>query len=273
MERKILQDLRKARGLVQKAVGEQAFAKKMSQKFVCDLESGKIDNAALPRYVADLKVFFGVDPGTAAMMDRLCQTPTTMREWRGEHESVPTYFRYFMAQEIWAVAILQWQDNRIPGLIQAPGYMRALFAEDHDPEKAEALAAARLGRQRLFEQEDPPRYEVVLHENAVRRLHRAFEAAIATEQLLHIVALMEKFPSVTVRILTRDGEFPDLPQGFAVMRFPDAHGDCVYVEPSGRGDYEDDESYVDDNARDFDRLRDAALSRDESVELMLRLAG
>ncbi|GAA4035638.1 hypothetical protein GCM10022247_71610 [Allokutzneria multivorans] len=268
----ILKALRKERDLVQRAVGRRAFPKNMSQNFVSDLENGEVDNDKLPEHVERLKAFFLVDPRTAAAMDRLCQTPATMRDWPGGHAGVAPYFQYFVSQEIWAEAIHQWQDNSIPGLLQAWGYMRELFAEENKPEDVEEFTAARLGRQSLFDRENPPKYEAVLHENALRRVHQVYGAEIAVEQVLHIFTRMRTHPNVTVRILTRDRERADLPLGYSVVCFPGGVGDYVHLEPLNNGVYEDAESYVKENRADFDQLWAAALSREASIEFLLTLA-
>ncbi|WP_086827238.1 helix-turn-helix transcriptional regulator [Allokutzneria sp. NRRL B-24872] len=268
----ILKALRRERGMVQRTVGRKAFPEEMSQNFVSKLEKGEVDNGKLLEHVKQLKDFFRVDDRTAAAMDRLCQTPETMREWPRERAGVAPYFQFFVSQEIWAEAVHQWQDMHIPGLLQARGCMSALFAEENEPEKVEEFAAARLDRQTLFDRENPPKYQAVLHENALRSLHQVRRAKIAVEQVLHIVELMRKYPHVTVRILTRDRERADLPPGYSVVRFPDGDGDYVHLEPLNKGFYEDDESYVQESLANFDRLWTAALSREASIEFLLELA-
>jgi hypothetical protein len=89
----------------------------------------------------------------------------------------------------------------LPGLLQPAGYARALFLAaqtDTSDDAVDALVTARLDRQAILDQADPPDVVTVLDETALRRL-------IGSPQVMHdalgyLLELAQR-PNVVVQIV------------------------------------------------------------------------
>lgn len=175
--------------------------------------------------------------------------------------------------EAGAATIREYQQTFLPGLLQTPGYVRARIESELEPMTgtAEGVLAGRLGRQRMLRRPGGATYEVIVDEMAVRRL--TAPADVIREQLNHIVSVVGTAPRLALRVLPLEAGI----QGFAVPR--SAFAMYTYADP---GDpvvvaidtVTDDLVLTDDDAVGryselYRRLREAALTRDESMDLLV----
>lgn len=133
------------------------------------------------------------------------------------------------ARRIW-----QYQPTLIPGLLQIPSYMRALFrAGLCDDAETERRIAARLARQQILNRDDPPQLWAILDETALRKMIGGRE--VMRDQVHHLLAMSER-PHIDIQVM------PDTVGAHASMGGPivllDYEGDptIVYVEHMGTGD-------------------------------------
>ena len=70
----------------------------------------------------------------------------------------PASFRPFAAYEAEATALYVFQHSLVPGLLQTPGYARAVLATrpNTTEDEIDNLVEARLARQAVLNREDPP---------------------------------------------------------------------------------------------------------------------
>jgi Domain of unknown function (DUF5753) len=95
-------------------------------------------------------------------------------------------FREFATYEAAAIALWTFQHTLMPGLLQTEDYARAVL-ERHPgttPEQVTQRVAARMARQSVLDRDRPPRFWVLLDENA---LHREVGGAkIMHDQISHL---------------------------------------------------------------------------------------
>src|SRR5260370_12100874 len=118
----------------------------------------------------------------AARCDEVFDTPGTFTrlEERLHDLPYPASFRPFAGYEAEARALRMFEHVLVPGLLQTPEYARAVLATRPrtTADDLEALVAARLARQVIFDRNDPPLLWVLLDR---RGLHRP----VGTPPLLH----------------------------------------------------------------------------------------
>jgi Domain of unknown function (DUF5753) len=114
---------------------------------------------------------------------------------------IPTWFEDWLEAERQATMLRIWQPLLIPGLLQTADYARELFLvaqTDTSDETIDALVAARLERQVILDQADPPETIVVLDESVLQRLISSPQ--IMHDQLMQVVELSHR-PCVSVHVV------------------------------------------------------------------------
>jgi transcriptional regulator with XRE-family HTH domain len=163
----------------------------------------------------------------------------------------------------------------VPGLLQTADYARAIFAAAVrylSAAELDTVVAVRMVRQqRLTSAEDPLELVAVLDEAVLRR--PVGGAAVMRAQLVHLVEAAA-LDTVTLQVLPLGlGAHPGLSAAFTVLAFGDlAVPDMAYVEHPVGAVHIDKEADVSRATLTFDRLRSLALSPDDSVALIRRVA-
>jgi transcriptional regulator with XRE-family HTH domain len=215
------------------------------------------------------------------------------RGWWEYHRAMGERQKRYADLEAGATTIREYQQNFIPGLLQTPEFVRARTdataeLEPMEGTSVDAVLAGRAGRQRMLRRPGAPSYEVVIDEVAIRRLSAPPE--IVNAQLHHLAAAIsapEHSPAdrpgsspphgqLTLRVLPVDARI----DGYAVPR--SAFSIYTYADP---GDptvvavdtVTDDLLLTSPDAVDryqqlYQRLRDAALTQQESLDVLTRAA-
>jgi len=189
------------------------------------------------------------------------------QRWAGPH---PPWFRDWVAIEQRAGEIRWWEPLLIPGLLQTPSYARAIFASwrrgDGD---IDAKLAARLARQGILDRDDPPDLRVLLEEPV---LHSCVGgAAVMAAQLEHLAVLGAR-PNVTIQVVpAAAGAYAGRSGAFAVATIA-GEPQAAYLETGVRGMTVLEAGLAGQAATMFDDLRDEALSRTRSLELITEVA-
>jgi transcriptional regulator with XRE-family HTH domain len=180
--------------------------------------------------------------------------------------------------EAGAVSIREYQMVFIPGLLQTPEFARARADAERalggGRYSADKTAEARLGRQRMMRRPDGPTYEVVLDELAIRRA--AVPPEILRAQLLHVAATVNGSPKVTAQVLPVAATIDDYGSprsAFSIYTFADPKDPKVVTVDTVTDDLvltdgEDVRRYE----ALFSRVREAAMSPEESIELLVEIA-
>ena len=166
----------------------------------------------------------------------------------------------------------------VPGLLQTPEFVRArvdteVTLKPGSP-NADGVLAGRAGRQRMLRRPGGPTYEVIIDEVAISRL--AAPPEVVKKQLYYLATTVNGEPKVAVRVLPVHARIADyaVPRcTFSTYTYPDpgdpavvavdtVTSDLILTEAADVGSYQ----------QLYQRLRDAALPRDESLDLLTKAA-
>lgn len=180
--------------------------------------------------------------------------------------------------EAGAATIREYQMIFIPGLLQIPEFAQARGDSDAllgpvDFDAAEA-AAARKVRQQMFQRPQGPHYEAIIDEFAIRRA--AVPPEVLKAQLYHLTARANGDRDTTILLMPLDARIGDfcVPRGaFSLYDFPDSLDPRVVAVDTITDDLVlTDELEVKRYENLYDRLRDAALPPEESLDSFLDMA-
>ncbi|MGW7539603.1 helix-turn-helix domain-containing protein [Streptomyces sp. NPDC054770] len=192
-------------------------------------------------------------------------------------DKYPPQFKNFALVEQEAVTLSSYQTFVVDGLFQTPEYARALIGGGFPKlpeEKVEELVEARVARRALFDRVDPSAMiEVILEESVLRRPFGSWE--VMHGQLRSLAEDAER-DNVSVQVLPIDR---GLRAGHAGAR-----GDMKLVETKEHHrlvymEIEDESVLVSDAAKvarlthRYAKIRTQALSSDDSLSLIRKLAG
>ncbi|MEU3311291.1 helix-turn-helix transcriptional regulator [Streptomyces sp. NPDC006662] len=182
------------------------------------------------------------------------------------------YFAPVVEAETRALAIEEWSNTLIPGLLQTEPYARAVIHSTHPldlPEEVDAKVQARMRRAAMFEDPKRPEYWTILHESLVRQpLLPPTEMA---DQLDHIAALARRRRIVPQVLLWSPAVQPFLGLPLMLMNFED-EPPLAYTEGTYHGQIVDDPALVKRYRTSYDRLRAAALAPEVSIALIEQAA-
>jgi hypothetical protein len=112
-------------------------------------------------------------------------------------------------EETSATEIRWYESSVIPGLLQSPGYLRAIMADSNgvwwdssDTESRERIAFREERQSRTLEAAEPKVLRFVIGEGALRGAVGSPE--VMHEQRGHILKLLESNENLTVRVLRSD---------------------------------------------------------------------
>jgi hypothetical protein len=185
-----------------------------------------------------------------------------------KREHTPRRFDHCLELEASAVRIQEFCAGVIPGLLQTPAYMRALFTEGN-PEmtstEIDGLVAARLGRQEILRRDNPPNFWWILGEAALRQAVGGSE--VMYEQLATLLPLVRSRSS-TLQIATFAAGALALMNGTLILLTLPDNSTTVYQEGLGHGETFDDRETVLRRVRGYDHMKACALPPRESAALI-----
>ncbi|MDU0255339.1 helix-turn-helix transcriptional regulator [Streptomyces sp. PU10] len=180
---------------------------------------------------------------------------------------LPTWFQPYAEMEAKAAYISTYQAHLVYGLLQTEEYARAVLATGM-PDDLEGLLAARMERQRILEREQPPLAWVVLDEAVLHRPIGGHE--VMRRQLARLLEFADhRWMHVQV-LPNKAGAHASLAGSFTAMRFDD-DPDIIYTEDVISGHMTADPVTIREAALRYARLQAAALSVEDSAELIIRV--
>jgi transcriptional regulator with XRE-family HTH domain len=181
--------------------------------------------------------------------------------------------------EAGAATIREYHQTALPGLLQIPDYVRSMAIANAAIEPlsgtVDGILAGRAGRQRNLRRPGGPGLEEIVDEFAIMRL--AAPAGVVKRQLRHLVVVVKGGqPNVTLRVLPAQVRIRDfaLPRSaFFMYTYPDPGDPRVVAIDTVTSDVIlTDEAQVAAYERMYERLREAALSPEESAKLLTEAA-
>jgi transcriptional regulator with XRE-family HTH domain len=180
--------------------------------------------------------------------------------------------------EAGAASIRKYEQTFLPGLLQIPEFVKARCEADATLELAsisvDGVVAGNAGRQRMLRRPGGPTLEVIVDEVAVHRLTAPPE--LAKKQLYHLATSVNGDPKVVLQVLpvrARIDSFTVPRCTFSIYTYPDpgdpavvaidtVTSDLILTDPGDVAPYE----------QLYERLRNAALPPDESLDLLTKAA-
>lgn len=198
------------------------------------------------------------------------------RSWWSAYSNVaPPLLLQLIEYESVASAVRQFESMFIPGILQTEDYARAViqdyFDERSGSDRLRALVDLRIRREELLDSENPPSFQFMLDEAAVRRVVGGY--SIMRGQLRRLIEVAEH-ANVTLEIIPFSaGLHPGMKGPFEIIDFADpADSDIVFLE-SPRGDIISDDPEETLRYREaFARLVKVSLGPRESLALLTRIA-
>jgi transcriptional regulator with XRE-family HTH domain len=241
----------------------------MSPSWISRLLSGK-------RNVTPVQVagFLALCRVTGTERDRLlalCEEQH-IPAWFQQHGSrLPQQLVTLIDHETKAVAISEFQEPGMPGLLQTGDYARALLSRSGNvpAEEVEDRVAARLARQSLFSRDQPARFTFYVHEFALRL--PVGGPAVMLDQVEHLLR-MSKRPFLTLRMVPAAlGAHAGMAGAFTLLEFADFRP-VVYLESITSSLFLEQPVEIEAYQRILAALAETALDEEESRKLIATLA-
>ncbi|MFC7257815.1 helix-turn-helix domain-containing protein [Streptomyces lutosisoli] len=177
----------------------------------------------------------------------------------------PDWFERRAEMDAQAVALREYQERVIPGMLQAPGYAHALFSQIASGAEVEERVRARLSRQPRFLADDGPLYVAVLDESCLRNAVGSPE--VMRDQCAHLLSVGQR-PNIRIQVAPAGLYGLIRPKGsMSLIKLPDGR-EWVYSESLGRGHFNDDPAIFARHCQTYDVLRADILSARESAALI-----
>jgi transcriptional regulator with XRE-family HTH domain len=260
----MLRALRQKQGLTVEQVAERLLC---SPSKVSRMETGQ--RGATLRDVRDLARIYGLtDQDKIDNLMNLARAGKEQGWWQGYNLDFATY----VGLEEAAVSLSFYMPMLIPGLLQTPGYVRALHEADiqnYTAERVDEAVEVRLKRQQILTRDPPLQLSVVLDEAV---LHRAVGGpAVMAEQLDRLITA-GNLPNVTINVIPfAVGAHPAMDSLFEILDFGSTAPQVVYVEGLMGYIYLDRAQDISRYAQVFDRLRALAMTSEESAGLIAKI--
>jgi transcriptional regulator with XRE-family HTH domain len=192
--------------------------------------------------------------------------------WFQQHGSrLPQQLVTYIDHESKAVAISEFQEPGVPGILQTGDYARALLSRSGNvpAEEVEDRVAARLARQSLFSRDQPARFTFYLHEFALRL--PVGGPTVMLDQVEHLLR-MSKRPFVTLRVVPAAlGAHAGMAGAFTLLEFADFRP-VVYLENENSSLFLEQPVEIESYQHILESLAETALNEEESRKLIATLA-
>ncbi|MFG2089800.1 helix-turn-helix domain-containing protein [Spirillospora sp. NPDC048824] len=268
-----IRKLRESRGLTTDALAQLMY---YSRTKISRLENaqGRPDLAEIVNMLNILEI-------TGSEYDRLHKLAHEAAQkgwWDRYGVSMGPRQRLYADLEYSANSVRDYNQTLMPAVLQAPEFIAALVQLDECQGKLdyvpERMTEARMRHQRELLRSDGPSYETVLDECVIHRLVVPPQAMIA--QLHHMIKVVSEEERITVRVLLHDAGIPGgfLPMSsFCLYTFAEAGDPPMAVLETVTTDVVlTQRREVERYATMYDRLRQAALSREDSLAFLERVA-
>ncbi len=228
-----------------------------------------------PKELRELLAEYGVDEKERLALAAIARHNDRRGWWQSYEHVLSNAYQDYIIMESAAASIWTYESQLVPGLLQTEDYARAIATASLDyisREQQDQFVEARLARQRVLLDDDPPQLWAILSEGA---LHQAVGGSgVKRRQLSRLVEVSEELPNVTVQVLPFDvGAHAATSGPFVILKFPEAPDlGVVYLEGQTGGVYLESEGDVARYNLVFEHLRASALSMAASRRLISEVA-
>jgi transcriptional regulator with XRE-family HTH domain len=260
----LLRAFRNEKGLTVEQVAESLLC---SASKVSRMETGH--SVATQRDVRDLCELYGIaEGGERQRLMTLAREGKQQAWWQSYELPYATY----VGLEAEAVAISDFQSSVVPGLLQTADYARAGH-EGAMPRlssgEIDRRIEAKLTRQRLLTQSDPPSFHAVLDEAVLHR--QVGGLRVMNAQLARLVE-MARLPNVTVQVIPFTvGAHPAVESNFNILDMKAPTPGVVFVEGLVGFHYLERADDLDRYHKIFERLQSMALSPKDTIRAIANI--
>ncbi|MFF4093101.1 helix-turn-helix domain-containing protein [Streptomyces sp. NPDC001834] len=265
-------ELRKLREQAGMTAREAAGLISTDQAKISHIEAGRI--GVSEERIRRLASFYSCDD--TALIDALCAISREHRGqfWWDEYRGVlAPGFLNIAELEHHARYLRCLQSVTMPGLLQTPEYARALFegALPRLPDdEVEARVEHRMRRQAVLDREDPPKFDLVIHEAGLRM--RPGGRKVARAQMERLLEETRR-PAVTVRVIPFAAEqFVEVTQTVLYAGGVTPQLDTVHIDAPFKGVYLDAVADLNRYRMQLDFAGRVSLDPDESRSFIHHLA-
>ena len=260
--RRLAAELRRLRDQAKLTIEDVAEKLECSTSKISRMETGHV--GVNPRDARELLRLYGVSED---QLDALVQLAKEARKKGWWHAYNEVFSGAFVGLEAEASSLRAYQALLVPGLLQTEDYMRAVIRAarpDATPAEVDKRVQARLERQQLLTDVEPPQYWAVIDEAV---LCRSVGGDAVMHAQLNWLATRAVLPRVTIQVLPFSaGAHSGMEGPFLILGFPEqADPDVVYVDNTTAGFYLEEPAEILRYTLMFDHLRAAALSPDDTV--------
>lgn len=260
--RRLASELRRLREAAHLTIDEVGEKLECSASKISRIETGHV--GVTPRDVRDMLELYAIDDDQREALVQLAREARKKGWWHAYNE---VFTGSFVGLESDASSLHTHQALLVPGLMQTEDYTRSVIRSirpDNTEEEVERRVSARVTRQKLLTDVQPPEYWAVLDEAVLHRVVGG--TAIMRAQLLKLIELCD-LPHVTLQVVPfAAGAHAGMEGPFLILGFPEpADPDVVYVENTTTGSYLEEPSDVYRYTLMFDHLRAAALNPSDTL--------
>jgi transcriptional regulator with XRE-family HTH domain len=263
---KRLRVLRNQHGLTVEDVAEKLLC---SATKISRLETG----ARRPslRDVRDLSGLYGVDEATSAALMDLARGAREQGWWT---QYLDLNLDPYLGLEQDATAITSFTTFYVPALLQTEAYTKAIIASiapKMNPDILRQRVEVRMRRQQRLQEDDPPRYRVLLDEAVLHRVIGSPE--IMAAQLAKVLEAQER-GKVTVQVVPfKAGAHVAQDSNFILFEFGERSSlsPVIFVEGLTGNQYLEKSAEIVRYREAIDSLRDAALPPRDSVQRVVAM--
>ncbi|MFE2599814.1 helix-turn-helix domain-containing protein [Streptomyces sp. NPDC059396] len=265
-------ELRKLRDRAGKTAREAAGLLSTDQAKISHIEAGRIGISE--ERIRKLAVFYACDD--AELIEALCAIAREHRGqyWWDEYRGILSpNFLDIAELEHHAQYLRYLQPVTIPGVLQTEDYAQALFNSvlpKLPADEVQARVDHRMRRKGIFDRENPPEIEAVVHEAALRM--RVGGRKAARKQLEYLIEVSER-PETMLRIIPFANEdFFDLTRTVLYAGSVLPQLDTVHIDNLSGGLFLDAAAELEKNRTLLDLAEQASLEPDESRSFIHHIA-
>ncbi|MEU9500397.1 helix-turn-helix transcriptional regulator [Streptomyces sp. NPDC048196] len=265
-------ELRKLRERAGKTAREAAALVSTDQAKISHIEAGRV--GVSEDRIRRLAVFYACDD--EALVEALC---AMAREHRGQHWWDD--YRGILAPGFLDIAELEHHATRLrylqpvtlPGVLQTEEHAHALFASTIPrlpDDELQARVEHRMKRRKILERDEPPHFEAIVHEAALRM--RVGGRKVTRGQLEHLLCMSER-PGLILRVIPFASEdFIDVTQTVLYASGIVRQLDTVHIDTPFSGRYLDAAADLDRYRALLDLAEQAALTPEQSRSFIHHVA-
>jgi hypothetical protein len=243
-----------------------------SESKLSRIEGGKlnISRPDLERLIAE----YATTDQDRARLAALTDQQRRSAWWEPYTEALTDPYEAYIAAEAQAIAIMEYEAQIVPGLLQTAEYAFAVVQADstlRDPESINQRVQVRMARKAVLIREPRPRLRVVLDEAVLARPIGGVE--LFRRQLASLLEASER-PNVDLSVLPfAVGAHHALSGSFTILEFPEGSPSLTYSEGLTGGVLRSDPADVRAYYESFSSISALALNHEDSRALIKNVIG